>query len=233
MKLHFAVLSLDQSESAESQLSGTGLVIDAHHGAVKCVAAHPLDPYFVTGSDDHTLRIWDCHNFECIRRFKLDEKERPCFLRFSHRGTLLAVGLTTSKIVVMGWDAEQCSLDAVKAVVELPFKADPNKKRSQRMDAKQSDFSTEITTIKWTSDDRHFAAGHIDAVAHIFTVQYIGDDPADDVEAIVPWPSSLAVNNGLVDLQWSRNNEWLLTLTKDQDLMVCWAPFDFPEFKAF
>lgn len=224
-------LSLDtvfDDEKSEEQLHATRLVVDAHYGAVSCLAAHPTQPFFVTGSDDSTLRIWDAQRNECVSRFKFDDKERPSFLRFSHSGQLLAVGLTTSKIVLLAWNLSECSLSEVKAVVQLPFKIDTKKlKRSQAMDAKNSEFSTEITVIKWSADDECFAAGHIDAIAHLFSVAYLDALSADEAEAeaegeidVRPWPHSLSVSNGLVDVQWSLDGQWLLSLSKDQDLMV-------------
>mmetsp|Transcript_1908 Transcript_1908/g.3713 ORF Transcript_1908/g.3713 Transcript_1908/m.3713 type:complete len:553 (-) Transcript_1908:165-1823(-) len=208
----------------QDQLHGTRLILDGHYGYVKCVAAHPFESYYVTGSDDSTLRIWDIETRCCLSRFKFDEKEKPSYLRFSHSGYLLAVGLTTSKIVILAW--RDCNLSEVKAVVSLPFKIDKSLKKSQQMDAKNSEFTTDVTVIKWSSDDLHFAAGHIDAIACIFSVRYFNDDPTDDAAVfehtleIQAWPSLLDVSNGLVDMQWSTDNQWLLTFTKDQDLMV-------------
>ncbi len=37
---------------------------------------------------------------------------------------------------------------------------------------------------------------------------------------VKPWEYSLAVSNGLIDLQWSVDCKWLLTLTKDLDIMT-------------
>jgi len=152
-----------------------------------------------------------------LSRFKFDDKEKPSFLRFSHSGCLLAVGLTTSKIVILAWNDR--NLSEVKGVVQMPFKIDKSLKKSQQLDAKNSDFTTDITVIKWSCDDKNFAAGHIDAIAHIFTVNYLDDDDSENIE-IIPWPTSLDVSNGLIDIQWSKDSQWLLTLTKDQDLMV-------------
>merc|ERR1712013_672275 len=154
--------------------------------------------------------------------------ERPSFLRFSHSGQLLAVGLTTSKIVLLAW--RECSLSEVKAVVQLPFKIDTKKlKRSQQLDAKNSEFSTEITVIKWSADDGTFAAGHIDAIAHLFSVSYLENDEVD----VRPWPHSLSVSNGLVDVQWSADGQWLLSLSKDQDLMVWHLDRDAQHFEHY
>ena len=214
-------LSLDElfeegKQQEQGQLHATRLVVDAHYGSVSCLAAHPTRPFFVTGSDDSTLRIWDARGAACLSRFKFDDKERPSFLRFSHSGLLLAVGLTTSKIVVLAWD--KGSLSEVKAVVQMPFKIDAKKlKRSQQLDARNSDFSTEITVIKWAPDDGCLAAGHIDAIAHLFSIE-INEEDSEVV--VTPWPQSLCVSNGLVDVQWSADGQWLLSLSKDQDLMV-------------
>lgn len=206
----------DESKEIISQLvSGISLTVDAHHLAVRALACHPTQPYYVTGSDDHTLRVWDVEQRQCISRFRFDDKEIPSCLSFTHSGYILAVGLTTSKIVLLGW--ENCNLSMVKAVVQMPFKIDRSLKKSQQKDARNSEFCTDITVIKFTTDDRTFSAGHIDSIAHIFTIAYIDDDISNVIEydvEVIPWEYSLDVSNGLVDMQWSKDCKWLLTLTK-------------------
>jgi len=60
------------------------------------------------------------------------------------------------------------------------------------------------------------AAGHSDSVAHIFSIEY-----NDNKEiSVTPWEFSLDVTNGIKDIRWSTDSRWLLTFTKDQDLMV-------------
>ena len=118
------IIELDMNilfkEKSDNQLHATSLLLDSHYGYVKCLACHPYEPYYVTGSDDSTLRIWDIYNKCCLSRFKFDEKEKPSYLRFSHSGYLLAVGLTTSKIVILAW--RDCNLSEVKALYKCRLK---------------------------------------------------------------------------------------------------------------
>ena len=101
----------------------------------------------------------------------------------------------------------------------MPFKIDKSLKKSQQLDAKNSEFTTDITTIKWSTDDLNFAV-YIDAIAHIFSIKYFNEDPTDESSVfdheleVIAWSSSLDVSNGLVDMQWSIDNQWLLTFTK-------------------
>jgi WD40 repeat protein len=92
---------------------------------------------------------------------------------------------------------------------------DKKQKKASQKTAKTSEFSTEITCLRWSHDDTLLAAGHQDAYAHIFSVERQDSDVQ-----LVPWESSLDVSNGLVDLRWSKDLMWLITFTKDQDLMV-------------
>ena len=69
----------------------------------------------------------------------------------------------------------------------MPFKIDKKMKKSQSKFAKNSEFSTEITVLKFSKCDTMLAAGHADALGHIFSIIYEDDDPNSDNIDVVAW----------------------------------------------
>nr|XP_051206614.1 uncharacterized protein LOC127321657 isoform X2 [Lolium perenne] len=47
----------------------------AHASYINSLAVHPIDPFVLSSSDDHLIKLWNWENEECIRTFQAHSKE--------------------------------------------------------------------------------------------------------------------------------------------------------------
>ncbi|XP_071675817.1 uncharacterized protein [Lolium perenne] len=47
----------------------------AHASCINSLAVHPIDPFVLSSSDDHLIKLWNWENEECIRTFQAHSKE--------------------------------------------------------------------------------------------------------------------------------------------------------------
>jgi coatomer subunit beta' len=47
----------------------------AHVSYVNSLAVHPTEPFVLSSSDDHLIKLWNWENEECIRTFQAHSKE--------------------------------------------------------------------------------------------------------------------------------------------------------------
>jgi WD40 repeat protein len=41
------------------QVKANKTIVKAHLNSIECMAAHPNNKFFASGSHDHTIKIWD------------------------------------------------------------------------------------------------------------------------------------------------------------------------------
>ena len=68
-------------------------------GELWALAVHPLRPYFATGSDDRTIRMWDSTTRSLVVRCAVPHEVRS--LAFSSDGRHLAAGFQGGSFVVL------------------------------------------------------------------------------------------------------------------------------------
>jgi coatomer subunit beta' len=44
--------------------------LEAHSDYIRCVAVHPQQPYFLSSSDDMTIKLWDWDKWQCMQTFE-------------------------------------------------------------------------------------------------------------------------------------------------------------------
>ncbi|KAI0227896.1 Echinoderm microtubule-associated protein-like 6 [Lamellibrachia satsuma] len=115
-------------EVAVSERQKPRCLIQGHaEGELWALDVHPKKPIFATGSDDHTVRIWNMQGNQILTRTTLEQPIRSC--SFNPDGSQLAVGLMDGSFMVLRTKDLQEVVhikDRKEVIHEMKFSPDGN-----------------------------------------------------------------------------------------------------------
>lgn len=68
-----------------------GLIFKGHRSIIRSISVHPLGKYLASGSDDHTVKIWEISTGRCLRSFDIEAAVKWVAWNPSSKLFLLAV----------------------------------------------------------------------------------------------------------------------------------------------
>ncbi|KAL7634217.1 UNVERIFIED_CONTAM: hypothetical protein RMT77_015547 [Armadillidium vulgare] len=74
------------------------LIFEGHRSIVRTISVHPNGKYLASGSDDHTVRIWEVSTGRCLRTFEVEEVVLKVSWNPSNK--LFLLGIAMGKMVV-------------------------------------------------------------------------------------------------------------------------------------
>ncbi|KAK3872112.1 hypothetical protein Pcinc_022794 [Petrolisthes cinctipes] len=99
-----------------------GIIFKGHRSIIRTISVHPKGKYLASGSDDHTVRIWEVGTGRCLRSFDVGEAVKCVTWNPSNNLFLLAV-VIANKVLFMNPETylvESQLVDQTNAVFTEP-----------------------------------------------------------------------------------------------------------------